>query len=308
MKVLLMIKPTLRQLEIFQAVARHGSFSKASEAIHLTQPAVSMQVKQLEKMLGAPIFEHIGKQIRLTEAGRETLASAERISRELHELEQTLNDLKGLHGGTLAVSAVSTASVFAARLMAVFRRRHPEVQISLNVVNRETLLEQLFANQSDLALMGTPPADLPLKARAFMENPLIIIAAPEHPLSQQKHIPLQCLLSEAIVVREEGSGTRVALENVFAERQLPFKPAMEMNKNEAIKQAVEAGLGIGLVSLHTVQAELSAQRLCVLDVEGFPLKRQWFLVQREGKRLSTAARAFADLVLAQTDTEGAWVG
>lgn len=294
-----MIKITLRQLETLQAVARRGSFSAASAEVHLTQPAVSMQIKQLEGFLGMPLFEHAGKKIALTEAGRETLRSAEVVMRELSNLEQSLANLKGLKGGVLTISAVSTASVFAARLLAMYRDLHPDVQLRLNVVNRETLLRHLSENTSDLALMGTPPEGLPLSAQPFMDNPLVIIAATSHPLAGKRGIPLTRLLKEPLVVREQGSGTRSALENLIIEHRLPFKPAMEMNKNEAIKQAVEAGLGVGLVSLHTVQAELVSGQLCVLDVEGFPLKRRWYLVQREGKRLSPAAETFAELVLEQ---------
>ena len=294
-----MIKITLRQLEILQAVARTGSFSRASEALHLTQPAVSMQIKQLEHLLDMPLFEHSGKKIRLTEAGNETLRSAQYVFRELTNLEQSLANLKGLKGGVLTVSAVSTASVLAARLMAMFRSQNPQVRISLNVINRETLLKHLTENISDLALMGAPPEGYHLSATPFMENPLVIIASAHHPLARKKRIPLARLIEEPLVVREPASGTRRALENFLLDQHLPFRPAMEMNKNEAIKQAAEVGLGVGLVSLHTVQAELASGQLCVLDVEGFPLKRQWYLVQREGKRLSPAAQAFAELVLQQ---------
>jgi DNA-binding transcriptional LysR family regulator len=292
-----MLKLTLRQLEILEAVARCGSFSRASAELHLTQPAVSMQIKQLESTLGLPLFEHMGREIRLTEAGQETLRSGQTIARELANLEQTLADLQGLKGGTLTVSAASTASVFAARLMALFRAQHPDVQISLNVVNRETLLRHMSENSIDLALMGTPPEGQHLSAQPFMDNPLVIIAATSHPLAEAKAIPLTRLLEEPLVGREQGSGTRNALEKFLSDHGLPYKPAMEMNKNEAIKQAVEAGLGVGLVSLHTVQAEIASGQLCVLDVQGFPLKRQWYLVQREGKRLSPAAQAFVQLVL-----------
>jgi LysR family transcriptional regulator, low CO2-responsive transcriptional regulator len=292
-----MLKLTLRQLEILGAVARCGSFSRASTELHLSQPAVSMQIKQLERALGLPLFEHMGKHIHLTEAGRETLQSGGVIARELANLEQTLADLQGLKGGALSVSAASTASVFAARLMALFRTQHPDVHLSLNVVNRETLLQHLTGNSVDLALMGQPPEGLDLTAQPFMDNPLVVIAATGHPLAEVRDIPLARLVEEPIVGREQGSGTRSALEKFLAEHGLPLKVAMEMNKNEAIKQAVEAGLGVGLVSLHTVQAELASGQLCVLDVQGLPLKRQWYLVQREGKRLSPAAQAFAQFVL-----------
>ncbi|MEJ2060538.1 MAG: LysR family transcriptional regulator [Gammaproteobacteria bacterium] len=298
-----MIKPTLRQLEILEAVERCGSFSRASTEVHLTQPAVSMQIKQLEEALGMPLFEHIGKRIVLTEAGRETLGTAQAIGRELANLEQTLADLQGLKGGALTVSAASTASVFAARMMALFRAQYPDVQLSLNVVNRETLLRHLSENSVDLVLMGTPPEGLHLSARPVMDNPLVVIAATSHSLAGVSDIPLTRLLEEPMVGREQGSGTRSAMENFFAEHGLHFQAAMEMNKNEAIKQAVEAGLGVGVVSLHTIQAELASGQLCVLDVKGFPLKRQWYLVQREGKRLSPAAQAFVQLVLKEATRE-----
>jgi molybdate transport repressor ModE-like protein len=295
-----MIKPTLRQLEILEAVARHGSFSRASKDVHLTQPAVSMQIKQLEESLGLPLFEHVGKKIHLTEAGRETLATSQAIGREFDNLEHSLADLQGLKGGTLKISVTSTASYFAARVMALFRQAHPEVRISLNVVNRATLLDHLTGNSVDLAMMGQPPEGMGLTGQPFMENPLVVIASPHHPLARLHDVPLARLARETLVGREPGSGTRGAVERVFAEHGLELSVAMEMNKNEAIKQAVEAGLGLGVVSLHIVQSELAAGELCVLDVQGFPLLRQWHLVQREGKRLGPAARAFSEFVFTET--------
>jgi DNA-binding transcriptional LysR family regulator len=296
-----MHKLTLRQLEILDAVARCGSFSRASDELHLSQPAVSMQIKQLEGILGVPLFEHMGRRIHLTEAGRQTLQVGRVISSELASLDHSLADMQGLKGGTLTVSAASTASVFTARVMALFRALHPDVRVSLNVVNRETLLQHLTENSIDLALMGQPPEGYDLAARPFMDNPLVVIAATSHPLAGEEDIPLKRLLKEPLIGREKGSGTRSALEKFLAEHEFGFNAAMEMNKNEAIKQAVEAGLGLGVVSLHTVQAELASGQLCVLDVKGFPLKRQWYLVQREGKRLSPAAEAFTQLVLQEAE-------
>jgi DNA-binding transcriptional LysR family regulator len=296
-----MIKLTLRQLEILDAVARCGSFSRASSELHLSQPAVSMQIKQLEGVLGLPLFEHVGKHIHLTEAGEDALRSSRVITNELANLEQALADIQGLKGGTLTISAASTASVFAARMMALFRALHPDVRISLNVVNRETLLQHLTENSVDLALMGKPPEGINLTAQPFLDNPLVVIAATSHPLAGVKNIPLKQLVEEPLIGREQGSGTRGALEKFLAEKGYAFHAAMEMNKNEAIKQAVEAGLGLGVVSLHTVQAELASGQLCVLDVQGFPLKRKWYLVQREGKRLSPAAYAFTQLVLKEAE-------
>jgi DNA-binding transcriptional LysR family regulator len=294
-----MLRLTLRQLDILDAVARCGSFSAASQELHLSQPAVSMQIKQLESSLGMPLFEQIGKRIHLTEAGRETLQVSQIVHREVINLEQTLANLQGLKGGTLTVSTASTASYFTARLVAMFRDMHPDVRVSLNVVNRETLLTHLTDNSIDLALMGQPPEGYDLSAQPFMDNPLVVIAAPSHPLAGQPGIALTRMAEEPYVGREPGSGTRSAVEKHFENNGLTLRAAMEMNKNEAIKQAVEAGLGLSVVSLHTVQAELAAQSLCVLDVQGFPLNRQWYLVQRQGKRLGPAAQAFAQFVLSE---------
>ncbi len=294
-----MFRPTFRQLTILDAVARCGNFSRAGAELHLSQPAVSMQVKLLEDGLGLPLFEQMGKHIHLTEAGREVLAAGRAIGRELINLENALAALRGLAGGTLTVSAASTASYFTARLMALFRHDHPDVHISLNVVNRETLLHQLADNAIDMALMGQPPDGHDVEAQPFMENPLVVIAAPVHPLAGMHDIPLARIAVEVFVAREQGSGTRSAVENYFAAQGLALKWAMEMNKNEAIKQAVEAGLGLGVVSLHTVQAELASRHLCVLDVQGFPLRRQWYLVKRQGKRLSPVAQVFSQFVLSE---------
>ncbi|MGV6817666.1 MAG: LysR family transcriptional regulator [Thiotrichales bacterium] len=296
-----MAKPTLRQLEILEAVARCESFSRASEALHLTQPAVSMQIKQMEHLFGIPLFEHVGKRIHLTTAGKATLEAAQTIDRELANLEQELANMQGLKGGSLTVSAASTASIFSARLLAQFRIEYPEVRVSLNVVNRETLLEHLNSNSIDLALMGKPPDERNLSAQPFMDNPLVVIAATDHPLVSNRAIPIDRLLREPLIGREQGSGTRATLEKYFSDHGYTFQAAMEMNKNEAIKHAVEAGLGLGVVSLHTVRAEIKAHQLKVLDVVGFPLKRQWYLVQRKNKRLSPAAVTFKKMVFEEAD-------
>jgi len=294
-----MLTLTFRQLEVLEAVARCGSFSAASEELHLTQPAVSMQIKQLESILDVPLFEQIGKRIHLTQAGQEVLQTSKVVHTELTNLEHTLANLKGLAGGTLIVAAASTASYFTARLVAKFREIYPDVHVNLNVINRETLLKQLDENSIDMAFMGQPPEGRDLVAQPFMENPLVVIAAPNHPLAVQHDIPLERLLNESYVGRELGSGTRMAVEKFFSEHGLTLKADMEMNKNEAIKQAVEAGLGLGVVSLHTIQAELKSNRLCVLDVQNFPLIRQWYLVHRAGKRLGPAANAFSKFVLTE---------
>lgn len=294
-----MLHLTLRQLQVFEAAARHLSFSRAAEELHLSQPGVSMQIKQLESALGRPLFEQLGKKVFLTEVGREVLRVSQAIAQQLVDLEDTLDDLRGLKQGALTVGVVSTVSYFAIRLISWFRQEHPEVRITLNVVNRENLLEQLDNNEVDLALMGQPPAGHDLESTPFMENPLVVIAPLSHPMAKEKGISLARIAEEDFVAREPGSGTRVATEAFFQSHGLALKAAMEMNKNEAIKQSVEAGLGLGVVSRHTVVLELAARRLIALDVEGFPIRRQWHLVHRRNKHFSLAASAFAQFVLTQ---------
>lgn len=297
-----MLHLTLRQLQVFEAAARHLSFSRAARELHLSQPGVSMQIKQLEETIGRPLFEQLGKKLFLTEVGREVLRASQAIDQQLVALEDTLNDLRGLKQGALTVGVVSTVSNFAIRLISQFRQEHPEVRITLNVVNREQLLAQLANNDVDLALMGQPPSGQDLESAPFMDNPLVIIAPLSHPLAQQQNIPLARIAEEDFVAREPGSGTRSATEAFFQAHELSLRAAMEMNKNEAIKQAVEAGLGLGVVSRHTVYLELAARRLTTLDVEGFPIRRQWHLVHRQNKHFSLAASAFAQFVLTRAQT------
>ena len=292
-----MLHVTLRQLQVFESVARLLSYSKAARELHLSQPGVSMQVKQLEEAAGHPLFEQLGKRIFLTEAGREVLRASQGVARQLADLDAALADLAGLKRGVITVGVVSTVSGFAIRLISRFRQRHPEVRITLNVMNREQLLAQLAHNAVDLALMGHPPPGHDLDATPFMENPLVVIASCNHPMRDQRNVHLSRIAEERFVVREPGSGTRSAAEAFFQSRGLALRAAMEMNKNEAIKQAVEVGLGLGIVSLHTVRTELNAGRLCTLDVEDFPIRRKWFLVFRTGKRFSATAQTFADFLL-----------
>lgn len=288
---------TLRQLKVFESVARHLNYTRAAQELFLTQPAVSMQVKQLEESLGVALFEQLGKRIHLTEAGREVLGYARTVTQQLDELEGILNHIKGLSGGRLRISVATTANYFIPTLLGTFSRRHPGVTISLDVTNRETLLQQLSENTVDLVIMGQPPAELDAEADAFMENPLVIVAPPDHPLAREKKIPLARLQEETFLVREPGSGTRIAMERFFAEREMHLKTGMEVGSNEAIKQSVQAGLGLGLLSRATIEQELTLKRLVVLDVADFPIMRHWYLVHRRGKRLSAVAEAFRQFML-----------
>ena len=288
---------TFRQLRLLEAVARNSSFTRASEELHLTQPAVSTQIKQLEEEVGLPLFEQMGKKIYLTEAGREVYAFSRTIAQQFRDIESVLDDMKGVKRGTLALTVTSTGKYFAPYLLAEFLKHHPGTQVHLEVTNREELITQLHDNVPDMAIMGTPPANLELTAQAFMENPLVITARPDHPLAQMSRIPLAMLADENIILRERGSGTRNAVERFFDQRGIALNASMEMSRNEAIKHAVMAGLGLGIVSLHTLEFELALNRIAILSVEGFPIMKEWYLVRRSGKRLSPIAQAFHDFVL-----------
>jgi DNA-binding transcriptional LysR family regulator len=288
---------TLRQLTVFDAVARLGSFSRAAQSLHMTQPAVSMQIKQLEDNVSMPLFEQLGKRIYLTDGGRELLHYCRSILAQLSEAESVLSELRGLKRGTLEIAVASTANYFLPRLLAAFNREYHSITVQLTVSNRETLLNRLANNETDLAIMGRPPEDTGLVAEPFMDNPLVVIAPLGHTLAEERQIPLEWLQDETFLMREVGSGTRMAMERFFNQHGIQLTAGMEMNSNEAIKQAVEAGLGLGMLSLHTLEMELLLKRLIVLDVQNLPIMRHWYIVYREGKRFSSAARAFIDFVL-----------
>jgi len=290
---------TLRQIEVFNAVARHQNYTRAAEELHLSQPAVSMQIRQLEQGIGLPLFEQVGKQIHLTDAGEQMYAYGRNIANLLTEAEGVFEAIKGVERGNLTISVATTASHFATRLLAEFTKQHEGITISLDVTNREALRKQLENNEPDLVIMGQPPQGVDVEAAAFMENPLVMIAPAKHALIGQKKIPLSHFANENFVVRELGSGTRGATQRFFDEHGVPFNTGIEMTSNEAIRQAVEAGLGLGIVSIHTLELELETGRLDILDVEDFPIIRHWYVLQRKGKRLSPAAQAFREFVLNQ---------
>lgn len=295
-----MMNFTLRQLRIFEAVARHLSYTHAAQELHLTQPAVSMQIKQLEELVGLPLLEQIGKRTFLTQAGQEMYHYCRTIASQVDEARMVLNEMKGLKHGRLNITVASTANYFIPKILASFCARYPGVTVNLDVTNREVLLKKLESNETDLAIMGQPPPELPLKASAFMTNPLVIIAAPDHRLAGKSRIPLAALKDETFIMREEGSGTRIATERFFAERGVTLTSHMEMSSNEGIKQAVQAGLGLGLLSVHTLEMELQLKRLVILMVAGFPIPRNWYAVHAEGKRFSTVAQAFLDFIIKES--------
>ncbi|HEY6094264.1 MAG TPA: LysR family transcriptional regulator [Gallionellaceae bacterium] len=296
-----MLHLTLRQLQVFAAVARHLSHSRAAQELYLSQPAVSMQIKQLEQSVGLPLFEQVGKQLHLTEAGQEMLHYSLNIGQQLEEMEAVFNEMKGLERGRLNISVVSTANYFMPQLLAKFIQLHPKISVSLHVANRDAVMRQLTENTVDLAIMGQPPQGADMVAQVFMQNPIVVIASPIHPLAQARGIKAQRLGEEYFLLREQGSGTRDVAERFFLSHQVPLPRNMEMESNEAIKQSVQAGMGLGIISRHGIDLELETKRLVVLDVEHFPIVRQWYIVHRKHKRLSSAAQAFRRFLLAQAE-------
>jgi DNA-binding transcriptional LysR family regulator len=288
---------SLRQLRVFEAAAAAKSFSKAAAALHLTQPGVSMHIKELEASAGLPLFERIGRKLYVTEAGQELLARAREILRALKDAEETLDGLRGLRRGRINLAVVSTAKYFVPRLLACFGKDFPELEIRLAVNNRDSVIEQLVANEVDLAIMGRSPQSLDTVAEPFADNPHVIIAAPDHPLAAQRRIPVELVARENFIVREPGSGTRLAMQQFFEEHQLACNVGMEMASNETIKQAVMAGMGLSFISRHTIDLEIQTQRLVVLDVLGMPVVREWNVAHLAKKRLSPTAVAFKEFVM-----------
>ncbi len=287
---------TVRQLKTFEAVAAELSFTKAAQVLHLTQPAVSMQVRQLEENIGLPLLEQLGRKIYLTEAGHELLRYSRKITHLFVEMDDVFSSLRGIDAGSLSVSVATTASYFSTLMLAEFSRLFPSVHMTLDVTNREVLLGQLERNDCDLAIMGLPPGDLELDFEPFLPNPLVVLAAASHPLASVPHIELAQVATQPFVLREQGSGTRGAIERFFDLHSVSPRVVMELGSNEAIKQAVIAGLGLGIASIYTLELELQTRRLSVLNVEGFPIMREWYVVHRKGKRLSPVAQAFKDFV------------
>ena len=293
---------TLKQLRIFEAVATEQGYTQAAKKLHLTQPAVSIQIKQMETRIGLPLFEKTGKHVRLTDAGRELWRYTQEIHQKLEEAALAIGEMKGLKRGHLHLTMASTANYFAPQLLAAFCARHPDVQITLDVVNRAGLLRALEENTTDIVIMGKPPAGMPVDFEVFMENPLVVIAPPDHPWRDRVRIPLSEIAMEPFIVREQGSGTRAAVERFLARHDLERPSGMEMNSSEAIKQAVRAGLGLGVVSLHTLEMELALKRLCILDVKDFPIMRHWHIVYRKDKRFSAISQAFRDFIVQEAAT------
>lgn len=288
---------TLRQLKVFEAVARHLSFSRAAEELHLTQPAVSTQVRKLEDHAGLALFEQLGKKVHLTAPGRQMLESARAILDRVQEAEEALGAFKGVQGGRLNVTVISAGDYFFPFLLVEFARRHPGIGLNFEVCNREELLSRLAENATDLAIMARPPTDADTLADAFAPHPYVVVARPDHPLAGEQGIAIARVLREPFIVRERGSDTWQSMEDAFGAQLKAMNIAMQIKSTETIKQAVMAGMGLSFLSAHTISRELQAGTLAILDVRGLPLKLNWYVVHRRGKRLPPVAQAFRQFLV-----------
>ncbi|MHB1300667.1 MAG: LysR substrate-binding domain-containing protein [Burkholderiales bacterium] len=296
-----MMRVTMRQLQVFEAVARLKSYSRAAEEIHVAQPTVSKQIKLLQEEIGLPLIELIGKKVFLTQAGEELYSTCSAWLDSWGRFEQTIADLKGLKQGRLSIAAVTTTKYFMPRILGPFCSRYPGIDISLEVVNRDRLLERMAQNQDDLYVMGIPPEDIASQSEPFLDNPLVVLAPQFHPLAAKQHIQFSEIAGEQFILREHGSGTRLAIEKVFKERGFPLRVKMELGSNEAIKQAVAGGLGLAVLSKSTLNLDASQRDITILDVDGFPIKRSWYLVRSKDKQLSVVARTFMEFLKQHID-------
>lgn len=290
---------TLHQLKVFEVAARLGSFTRAAEELFLTQPTVSMQIKQLTKIVGLPLFEQVGKKLYLTNAGKALFATCQEIFDRLSQFEMIIADMKGLKQGSLSLAVVTTAKYVVPRLLGPFCQTYPGIDISLKVANHDRLLERLSDNNDDLYILSQLPQHMDINVYPFLENPLVVIASRDHPLAKERNIPLERMADEPFIMRETGSGTRRAVYSLFDDRKISLKIKLELASNEAIKQAVAGGLGISVLSRHTLALEGAMGKLTILDVEEFPIKSHWYVIHLAGRQLSVVARTFLEYL--QTD-------
>ncbi len=284
---------TFRQLRVFTEVAQHQSMARAAETLHLSAPAVSMQIKEIETQVGLSLFDRHGRQVSLSTAGEYFLVHARRLLGDLREAENAMARFKRLEHGLLTIGVVSTATYFVPELLARFHEEHPGVEVRLRVAgNREQLVLLMEAGEVDLSVMGSPPKEVATRSESFAAHPFVLVCAPGHPLRAVGQPPAASLQDCAFIVREQGSGTRAAMVAYFAKHRVNPRITMEMSSNEAIKQAVMAGMGLSFLSLHTIGLEVRNGLMHVLDVEGTPVMRMWNIVRLQSRVLSPAAEAF----------------
>jgi DNA-binding transcriptional LysR family regulator len=289
---------TFRQLRVFTEVAQQGSMARAAASLHLTPPAVSMQIKEVEAQVGLALFQRHGRQVSLSTAGEYFLVHARRLLANLKQADDAMARFKRLDHGLLTIGIVSTAQYFVPQLLARFHEEHPGIEVRLRVVgNREQLLAMMEAGDVDLSVMGRPPKEIATRAEAFAAHPLVLICPPQHPLLRIGHAPVSALEGQSFIVREHGSGTRTAMQAFFTEHRFEPRITMEMSSNETIKQAVMAGMGLSFMSLHTIGLELRSGLLHILDIEGTPVMRMWNVVHLQSKLLSPAAEAFRYFII-----------
>lgn len=285
---------TFHQLKVFEVTARRGSFTRAAEELFLTQPTVSIQMKQLTKAVGLPLFEQVGKRLYLTQAGRELLNTCQDIFERLDQFEMTVSDLQGLKKGQLRISVITTAKYVIPRLLGPFCQQYPGIDVALIVTNHEQILDRLRENLDDLYIPSHAPDNMDVHCHPFLDNPLVVLASRNHPLAKEPFIPLERLNNEPFIMRERGSGTRQAVEQLFEKHSISIKVRLELGSNEAIKQSVAGGLGISVLSRHCMALEGQTGQIALLNVEGFPILRHWNVVYPKGKHLSVVARTFFD--------------
>jgi LysR family transcriptional regulator, low CO2-responsive transcriptional regulator len=290
---------TLHQLKVFEVAARHSSFTRAAEELFLTQPTVSMQIKQLTKIVGLPLFEQVGKKLYLTNAGKSLFTTCQEVFARLSQFEMTIADMKGLKQGSLALAVVTTAKYVVPRLLGPFCQSYPGIDVTLKVANHDRLIERLSDNNDDLYILSQLPQHMDISVYPFLENPLVVIASRDHHLAKERDIPLERMANEPFIMRETGSGTRRAVHGLFDERKISLKIKLELASNEAIKQAVAGGLGISVLSRHTLALEGAMGKLTILDVQEFPIKSHWYVIHLAGRQLSVVARTFLEYL--QTD-------
>jgi DNA-binding transcriptional LysR family regulator len=285
---------TLPQLSVFEAVARLGSYTRAAEELHMAQPTVSVQIKKLTETAGVPLLEQIGKRVHVTESGRALLETCVEIFQALTKIEDRFASIRALDSGRLRLAVSTTGSYFASRMLAAFGQAHPGIDVALQIHQRQTLLARIADNADDLYIFATPPRDGELVIQQIMPNPMVVFARADHPLATQRRITFERLAQEPFLIREPGSGTRAAALDIFAQHGLRPKLRMELSSNEAIKQAILAGLGISILSRYTLGVDSEQKQLVTLDVEGFPLERHWYFVYPVGRNLPAAAQAFME--------------